>query len=126
MVVSGNIFLFSKTGGKTFMKKIFMGMIFFVLSVMFSYAMAFGRDRQIYAEDIVVPTGLKIEAWATGLSYPVDITFDDQGNAYVAEAGGQTYGTSPDKATPAQIVKFSADGKKKQVVLEKTVFFLWM
>ena len=79
-----------------------------------------GRSpRQIRVEDVATPPGYKVEAWARDLSYPVDITFDDQGNAYVAEAGGHTYGTKPEKAPPAQIIKFSPEGTKRQVIVGK-------
>lgn len=39
-------------------------------------------QRKVEPADIVVPDGYTIEAVATGLSYPVDVTFDDQGLLY--------------------------------------------
>lgn len=62
-------------------------------------------QRTIDASDIVVPEGYKIEAVNAGLTYPVDITFDEEGNYYLAEAGGHTYGTKPPKAPEARILK---------------------
>lgn len=68
-------------------------------------------ERKIDTEVIVVPEGYKIEAYQAGLSYPVDVTFDEKGNSYVAEAGGHTYGTKPDNAPQARILKIDKDGK---------------
>lgn len=67
-------------------------------------------DRNSETGNIVVPEGFKIEAVQTGLSFPVDVTFDEQGNMYVAEAGGHTYGTMPNSAPEARIIKIATDG----------------
>ncbi|MEX2336803.1 MAG: hypothetical protein WD555_05995 [Fulvivirga sp.] len=66
--------------------------------------------RKIEPTDIAVPDGYTIEAVAKGLSYPVDVTFDDQGNTYIAEAGGHTYGTKPPRAPKARILQLLPDG----------------
>ncbi|MDX5422228.1 MAG: hypothetical protein LPK14_08240, partial [Hymenobacteraceae bacterium] len=66
--------------------------------------------REITPADIVVPSGFSIEAVATGLTYPVDVTFDEQGNTYIAEAGGHTYGTKPARAPEARILQLLPDG----------------
>lgn len=66
--------------------------------------------RKIDATDIVVPTGLNVEVAATGLTYPVGVTFDDEGNTYIAEAGGHTYGTKPKKAPNARVMKLNEKG----------------
>ena len=66
-------------------------------------------ERNLSNSNIVVPTGYKIEAVQSGLSYPVDVTFDEQGNTYLAEAGGHTYGTMPPSAPKARIIKISPD-----------------
>lgn len=76
--------------------------------------------RKVNPEDIVVPEGLKIEVVSQGLSYPVDVTFDEEGTVYVAEAGGHTYGTKPEKAPNARIMKRTENGKW-QVVYDKVV-----
>ena len=44
-------------------------------------------ERKINANDIAVSPGYKIEAIASGLSFPTGITIDDKGNLYVTEAG---------------------------------------
>lgn len=76
-------------------------------------------NRTIKPSDIVVPKGYQIEAVAKGLSYPVDITFEDNGNAFIAEAGGHTYGTKPESAPDARILQLMSDGSYK-VVYDKT------
>ena len=76
--------------------------------------------RKVTPEDVVVPEGLKIEAVSEGLTYPVDVTFDEEGTLYIAEAGGHTYGTKPDKAPDARIMKRTEEGKW-EVVYDKVV-----
>ncbi|MDX5438437.1 MAG: hypothetical protein LPK03_14630, partial [Pontibacter sp.] len=76
--------------------------------------------RKIDPAAIALPAGTTIEAVATGLSYPVDVTFDDQGNTYIAEAGGHTYGTKPDRAPEARILQLLPDGTTK-VLYDKVV-----
>ncbi|PRY13802.1 glucose/arabinose dehydrogenase [Pontibacter ummariensis] len=76
--------------------------------------------RKVVPEDVVLPAGLKIEAVSQGLTYPVDVTFDDEGRVYVAEAGGHTYGTKPEKAPSARIMRLTEDGKW-EVVYDKVV-----
>ena len=55
-----------------------------------------------------VPPGYRVEVFARDLTYPTSITFDDRGNAYVAEAG-YAYG---DIVAPAQIVRVAPGGVK--------------
>ncbi|MFD3001144.1 PQQ-dependent sugar dehydrogenase [Pontibacter toksunensis] len=43
--------------------------------------------RPVDPADIALPAGYKAEAVATGLTFPTGVTFDDQGRAYVIEAG---------------------------------------
>jgi glucose/arabinose dehydrogenase len=38
-------------------------------------------------KDIALPAGYKIEAVATGLSFPTDVEFDDQGGLFIVEGG---------------------------------------
>ena len=66
--------------------------------------------RPVDAAAIRVPGNLQVEAMTSGLTYPVDITFDDQGNTYIAEAGGHTYGTKPAQAPSARILRVTPDG----------------
>lgn len=77
-------------------------------------------QRPIHPEDIVVPEGYVIEAVAKGLSYPTDVTLDEQGNVYIAEAGGHTYGTKPPRAPEARILQLMPDGTTK-ILYDKVV-----
>ena len=77
-------------------------------------------SRKVNPEDVVLPDGLKIEVVSQGLTYPVDVTFDEEGTVYIAEAGGHTYGTKPEKAPNARIMKRTEDGKW-EVVYDKVV-----
>src|SRR4051794_13653167 len=47
----------------------------------------FRPPRQVRPADVLLPTGFRIEAVATGLTFPTGIAFDDQGRPYVTEAG---------------------------------------
>jgi glucose/arabinose dehydrogenase len=77
-------------------------------------------QRVIEVADIVVPDGFTIEAVNIGLSYPVDVTFDEEGNYYIAEAGGHTYGTKPPRAPEARILKVFPNGQV-EVLYDKVV-----
>nr|WKN38588.1 hypothetical protein K4G66_07720 [Tunicatimonas sp. TK19036] len=76
--------------------------------------------RDIDAHAVQVPENLQIQAFSSGLTYPVDITFDDQGNTYIAEAGGHTYGTKPAQAPSARILRIGPDGTTA-VIYDKVV-----
>lgn len=67
---------------------------------------------------ILAPPGTAIEAVATGLDYPVDVTFSETGEMFVAEAGGHTYGDKPEKAPPPRIWRFGRDGDRREIKLE--------
>ncbi len=77
-------------------------------------------QRRVDPATIVLPAGTSIEAAAEGLSYPVDVSFDEQGNTYIAEAGGHTYGTKPGRAPEARILQLLPDGTLK-VLYDKVV-----
>ncbi|NJW54409.1 hypothetical protein, partial [Salinimicrobium oceani] len=77
-------------------------------------------QRKVNATDIVVPEGYKIEAIEEGLTYPVDITFDEDGSYYIAEAGGHTYGTKPARAPEARILK-GGPNKKLEIFYDQVV-----
>jgi glucose/arabinose dehydrogenase len=47
----------------------------------------FRPPRQVNAADVLLPPGFRIEAVATGLTFPTGIAFDDQGRPHVTEAG---------------------------------------
>ena len=77
-------------------------------------------ERKVDPSAINVPPGYKVEVFARGLNFPTDITFTENGEAYVSEAGGHFYGTDPSKAPPSRILKVMPDGST-QVVLDNTV-----
>ena len=79
-----------------------------------------GSAAAASAEDIVVPPGYEIEPVATDLSYPVDVTFGPNGEMYVALAGGHTYGTKPEEAPQARILRIREDGTQ-EVIYDKVV-----
>ena len=76
--------------------------------------------REVDVSDVVVPEGYDLDVYYTGLDYPVGVAFGEQGEVYVAEAGGHTYGTKPEKAPNARILQIMPDGSKK-VVYDKVV-----
>jgi glucose/arabinose dehydrogenase len=45
------------------------------------------KERQVNAADVALPPGYRIEAVATGLTFPTGATFDDQGRLFVVESG---------------------------------------
>ncbi len=49
------------------------------------------QDRKLNPEDIALPAGYRVEAIASGLTFPTAITFDDAGGIYAVE-GGYAYG----------------------------------
>lgn len=77
-------------------------------------------QRPIRPADIATPDGLQITPFAQGLTYPVDVAFDSEGTAYIAEAGGHTYGTSSGRAPKARILRRQTDGTL-QVLYDKVV-----
>ncbi len=101
------------------------------LTLLFQPMLVLGQDkvntsgtpettRKVVPEDVIVPEGLKIEVISKGLTYPVDVTFDDEGTLYVAEAGGHTYGTKPENAPNARIMQLTKNGEW-EVVYDKVV-----
>ncbi len=61
---------------------------------------------------IEVPDGFKIEKVVEGLTYPTSIAWDDEGNMFVAEAGG---GLQPEQLAPSRILQVT-DGQTTEVV----------
>lgn len=61
---------------------------------------------------IQVPAGFKIEKMVDGLKLPTGVTWDDQGNMFVLEAGG---GLEPEVHAPLRIVQIK-DGTATEVV----------
>lgn len=77
-------------------------------------------ERETDIAAIEVPEGYEVEVFAEGLSYPTDITFGANGEAYVSEAGGHFYGTDPAHAPPPRILRVEPDGTTS-VVYENVV-----
>ncbi len=69
-------------------------------------------DNETAYPGIQLPDGFKIEKVADGLKLPSSLTWDDQGNMYVLEAGG---GLLPEKRAPLRIVQIK-DGTATEVV----------
>ena len=76
---------------------------------------ALERVRGLNPDDVQVPAGYVLEVFASGLSFPTDITFDAAGNAYVSEAGGHSYGMDPAAAPPARILRIGPGGAQQVV-----------
>ncbi|MDP9478940.1 MAG: hypothetical protein M3R38_25225 [Actinomycetota bacterium] len=79
-----------------------------------------GERGEANAADIQAPPGYEVEPVAMGLTYATSVAFGPNGETYVAEAGGHTYGTSPEKAPPPRILKILPDGST-EVVFEQQV-----
>lgn len=62
---------------------------------------------------IRLPSGFEIEKIVEGLTYPTSVAWDDQGNLYVAEAGG-TFLDEEDAS--ARILRVEENGKTTEVV----------
>ncbi len=58
-----------------------------------------------------VPDGFVIEKVVDGLTYPTSVTWDDDGNMFVAEAGG---GLNPEQLAPSRILQVK-DGQTTEV-----------
>lgn len=76
--------------------------------------------RNVNPQDVVVPPGLKIEAVSQGLTYPVDVTLMRKAPFILQKQGGHTYGTKPEKAPDARILKRTEEGQW-EVVYDKLV-----
>jgi glucose/arabinose dehydrogenase len=73
----------------------------------------FTPPRRVDPAGVALPEGYRIEVVATGLTFPTDVTFDDQGRAYVLEAG-YSYG---EVITTPRLLRLDPDGEA-QVVAE--------
>lgn len=89
-------------------------------------------QRQINASDIALPPGYKIEAVASGFTFPSAITFDDAGRAYVIETGysyGEIFGEPKllrieANGTATQIAKGTDNGPWTGVTFYKGSFYV--
>lgn len=59
--------------------------------------------------DIQVPKGFAVEKVVDGLQLPTSVTWDDQGNMFIVEAGG---GLEPEKKAALRIMQIQ-NGKAK-------------
>lgn len=62
---------------------------------------------------IDLPQGYRAERLAYGLHLPTSATWDDEGNMFVAEAGG---GLFPDQLAPMRIVQIKEDGSRVEAI----------
>jgi glucose/arabinose dehydrogenase len=80
--------------------------------VLAAVAPTMARDQVAQGGSIVqLPPGFQIEKVVGGLTYPTALTWDDQGQMYVAEAGGQFLEEPP----PARILRIEG-GQATEVV----------
>jgi len=73
--------------------------------------MAEASGRRVRASDVALPSGYTIEPIATGLTFPTGVVTDDQGHAYVTEAGysyGEVWGQ-------ARLLRVLSDGQLEVV-----------
>ena len=94
--------------------------LFVVLCAAATVDRSFAQDkapsvRNYQPEGILAPPGYAVEAFAARLDFPVDITFGDDDEVFVAEAGGHSYGITPEKTPGPQIVQLLPSGNKKVV-----------
>ena len=69
------------------------------------------RARPVRADDVALPAGYRIEAVATGLTFPTAVAFDDAGRVHVIEAG---YAPG-DELAPARLLRVDAGGRTRVV-----------
>jgi len=71
----------------------------------------FSAPRRVDAKDVAVPRGFQVEVVATGLTFPTGVAFDQDGTAYVIEAG-YSYG---EMFTTPRLLRVNADGTTIEV-----------
>jgi len=67
----------------------------------------FAGDRRVQPTDVALSPGYRIEAVATGLSFPTGVAFDDTGKPYIAESG-YSYG---EVFTTPRLLRVERDGE---------------
>ncbi len=71
----------------------------------------FTGPREIRPADVALPEGYRIEAVATGLTFPTAVAFDEQGRAHVLEAG-YSYG---EEWTVPRLLRLEPNGALTEV-----------
>jgi glucose/arabinose dehydrogenase len=72
-------------------------------------------SRAINPLDVAVPDGYRVEAIASGFTYPTGVAFDSAGVPYVTESG-YSYG---EDFTEPRLIRVSPDGRKKTIFQSK-------
>ncbi len=76
--------------------------------------------REASPLEVLAPPGYRVELFATSLHFPSDITFSDEGDAYIAESGFHGFSNDPLRSPPPQIIQIRPD-RTRSVVYERTV-----
>ncbi len=99
--------LFTLLSGRAFRKaQIILASFIFILLI------SSCQKKNFEFSLLKVADGYKVEKVVGGLTFPTSLTWDDQGNMYVAEAGGAL---GPEQLAPSRIMKV-ANGKATQLV----------
>jgi glucose/arabinose dehydrogenase len=93
-----------------------VGTMVLVLAVTYVMLLGAGRERMATAPtsegrqgvEVIVPPGYQVELVVRGLSFPTQVTFDEQGELYVVESGAHGEGE-------ARVVKLAPDGSLRPV-----------
>lgn len=76
----------------------------------------FSGHRQVDPADVALPPGYRIEAVASGFTYPTAVVFDDNNTPHVVEAG-YAYG---ERYAPGRLVRVGAGGTRTTVAEGKS------
>jgi glucose/arabinose dehydrogenase len=79
-----------------------------------SFAFTQAQSDATSTQVLVLPDGYQIEKVTEGLTYPTALAWDDQGNMYVAEAGG---GLNPEQITDSRILRVTPEKNEVVAVL---------
>src|SRR5436190_24299515 len=72
---------------------------------------SFHSPRQVDPFDVAVTAGFRIEAVATGLTFPTGVTFDSAGKVYVVESG-YAYG---EVWTKPRLLRIDTDNRRTEI-----------
>lgn len=84
------------------MATVMLAITLFLSVVLISSGCKKNRNDENLFPMVNLPGGFKIEKVTGGLTYPTSLTWDNQGNMYVAEAGG---GLNPENLAPIRILR---------------------